>query len=57
MLIHKMLNVSCSCKAHQQISGFNFNGAICSLCVFLHRFGFGNTRDQFKNSAENFKTI
>ena len=42
------------CKVNQHISGFRFTNFHCRLCIYLHRYRYGQTRDKFKEYVERF---
>ena len=36
------------CNVYKHISFFRFRNAKCKLCIYLHRYRFGHTRNQFR---------
>ena len=41
-------------QTYQLIGGFRFKSHYCRLCVCLHRFRFGHTKDQFKEYDKKY---
>ena len=41
------------CKINQPVGDFRFKKAKCRLCVYLQRYRYRHTKDQFKEYAEN----
>ena len=43
------LYITCKmCNVYKHISFFRFRNAKCKLCIYLHRYRFGHTRNQFR---------
>ena len=48
-------NLACSmCNVYKHISLYRFRNRNCTLCVYLHRYTYGHTRNQFREHVYKF---
>ena len=43
------------CNVNQHLSGFRFKTFKCRLSIYLHRYGYKNTKNRFKEYTEKLK--
>ena len=44
----------CKCGVNKHISYYRFRNAKCRLCIYLHRYRYGYTRNQFKEHVYKY---
>ena len=42
------------CEVYEHISFFRFRNGRCRLCIYLNRYRFGHTRNQFREHVYNY---
>ena len=44
------------CRVNKHISYYRFRNAKCRLCIYLHRYRYGHTKDRFKEYVKRVNT-